>query len=184
MIRWLLLFVISFCNSLIVAQPYELFKGDTVNRINLQGKKEGKWILLSTDSLGKEIKVSEGFYVNGKKEGKWIDYFNNGLKKSNVDYKDGKPNGEATMFYENGNIKETGVWRNNRWIGAYKLYYSTGSIKQEFFFKENGKREGKQCYYYPNGKLVLEGTFVNGMAEGKLFKYSIEIGRASCRERV
>jgi serine phosphatase RsbU (regulator of sigma subunit)/antitoxin component YwqK of YwqJK toxin-antitoxin module len=159
---------------MIVAQSYELYNGDTINRVNAKEQKVGKWILFSNNSDGGRIIVSEGIYLNGKKEGKWTDYYGNGNKKTILEYKENRPNGEATVFNDDGSIKETGTWLNNRWRGKYQLYYESGTIKQDFFFNDFGKREGKQLYYYPNGQLALEVNLVNGKEHGKYYKYTVE----------
>lgn len=172
--KYLVLLFISFFTSDLIAQSYELYGSDTINRINVKGEKVGLWILLSNNSNGEKIKVSEGNFNQGKKEGKWRDYYANGEKKSIVEYKDGRPNGEVAMFEENGQLKESGTWANNRWNGPYKLYYSTGTIKQNFFFSKEGRRDGKQIYYYPNGKVAIEGNWDEGKENGSVSGYTID----------
>lgn len=158
------------------SQSYELANGkDTINLIDANGKKQGKWILRGKHKPGScyqtEQKVEEGKYAENKKTGKWIEYYCNGNMKNQLTFQNGRPDGYAIMYHENGKISEEGNWKNNRWVGNYKLYYENGQVQHEFVFNPNGKREGPQKYFYENGQVAIEGTFVNGKESGVIKEY-------------
>lgn len=172
-----LLFVFSVCSAVFVhAQSYEIFGGkDTVNKIDLAGKKQGKWILMGKHKPGTcysvNQKAEEGQFAENRKTGNWIEYFCNGNKKSNIPFINGRPEGYAYLYYENGNLKEEGNWKINRWVGNYKLYYENGQVQHDFKFNEGGKREGQQVYKYENGQTAIEGSFANGKESGVIKEY-------------
>ena len=71
----------------------------------------------------------EGNYVKDIQVGKWTSYYGNGVKKAEGTYdQTGNPTGVYTAFDHAGNINEQ--------ISGYK----------------NGKPNGIQTYYFPNGK--------------------------------
>jgi antitoxin component YwqK of YwqJK toxin-antitoxin module len=172
----LLYILITLCSaSLAQSQSSEVISGDTVNRIDADGKKQGKWILMGKHKPGTcyqpEQKVEEGKYQDNRKMGIWIEYFCNGNMKNKLTFVNGRPDGYAIMYHENGKISEEGNWKNQRWVGNYKLYYENGQVQHEFVFNPSGKREGAQKYYYENGQLAIEGNFSNGKESGLIKEY-------------
>ncbi|MCX8080412.1 MAG: hypothetical protein N3F09_04150 [Bacteroidia bacterium] len=164
---------------LLFAQTYELNPSnpkDTINYIDVAGKKQGKWIIYGKHKpeipcYKPNQKIEEGKYQDNRKTGVWVDYYCNSNKKSEITYVNGRPNGYAVMYYENGNKKEEGQWVNNRWVGDYKLYYENGQIQHDFKFNAGGKREGNQIYKYENGQTAIEGNFSNGKESGTFKEY-------------
>jgi antitoxin component YwqK of YwqJK toxin-antitoxin module/serine phosphatase RsbU (regulator of sigma subunit) len=163
-------------------EKYELFKGDTVNRIDDLGLKQGKWILFSKQikqidqytDLEINYVASEGIFVNSKKEGTWKKYYPDGNLESEITFQSGKPEGAYRTYYENGKVTEEGLWNKNKPVGEFKRYYENGNLNQHFNFNKNGMREGVQKYYYENGSMQFEGTWVNGNEQGIIKKYDTE----------
>ncbi len=160
--------------KIVIAQSSVGIK-DTTNFTDLNGKKQGKWIILNKD-LHKECftddqKVEEGKFLDSKKTGIWKEYYCNKNVKSVITYENNRPNGYAKMYNDNGKIKEEGMWKNNRWVGDYKLYYDNGQVQQAFKFGATGKREGTQQYFHPNGKVMIEGNWAEGKEAGPLTEY-------------
>jgi len=168
--------VILICTVTSVdSQTYEIVGKDTLNKIDVEGKKQGKWILFGKHKPGTcyqpEQKAEEGKYADNRKAGIWVEFFCNGNMKNKLTFTNGRPDGYAIMFHENGKISEEGNWKNNRWVGNYKLYYENGQVQHEFVFNPNGKREGAQKYFYDNGQLAIEGNFANGKESGLIKEY-------------
>lgn len=161
--------------KIVAAQSYELLNNDTINVIDLVGKKQGKWIItnltLHKPCYAEDQKVKEGDYKDSRKTGFWKVYFCNKILKSKIEYKNNRPNGYAILYHDNGKVKEEGLWKNNRWIGNYKLYFSNGQVQQAFTFNTSGKREGQQQYFYENGQLMIEGVWESGKESGTLKEY-------------
>ncbi|TND08674.1 MAG: MORN variant repeat-containing protein [Bacteroidetes bacterium] len=158
-----------------LAQSYEIYNNDTINFVDVNGLRQGKWIIwgkMKKDPAFKDDqKVEEGNYKDSKKIGKWLEYHPNGNKKSDITYENNRPNGYAIMYYANGQKSEEGVWKGNRWVGDYKLYYEDGKTRQEFKFNPTGQREGTQKYYHPNGQLAIEGNWNGGKEEGTVTEF-------------
>jgi len=168
--------VILICTvTRVDSQTYEIVGKDTLNKIDVEGKKQGKWILFGKHKPGTcyqpEQKAEEGKYADNRKAGIWVEFFCNGNMKNKLTFTNGRPDGYAIMFHENGKISEEGNWKNNRWVGNYKLYYENGQVQHEFVFNPNGKREGAQKYFYDNGQLAIEGNFANGKESGLIKEY-------------
>ncbi len=109
---------------------------------------------------------------NGLKQGIWIIYYNNGEKKSEINYENGVPKGKAIFYYPNGNIRESGNWQVDHWVGDYKYYYESGQLSYDWEYNEKGKREGEQKYFHKNGENKYAGIWINGKTEGVLKVYS------------
>ena len=159
------------------SQSFELGANgkDTINLIDVLGKKQGKWIVRGKHKPGTcftaEQKIEEGKYTDNRKIGKWVEYYCNGNMKNKITYTNGRPDGYAVMYHENGKISEEGNWKSNRWVGNYKLYYENGQVQHQFVFNQNGKRDGSQTYFYENGQKAVEGTFANGKESGVIKEY-------------
>ena len=162
-------------SAAINAQAFEVLGKDTVNRIDTEGKKQDKWVLLGRHKPGScyavEQKAEEGKYKDNKKVDRWLEYYCNGNMKNHLTFVNGRPDGYAKMYHENGKISEEGNWKNNRWVGKYKLYYPNGQVQHEFVFNTNGKRDGAQKYYFENGQIAIEGNFANGKESGIIKEY-------------
>lgn len=148
---------------------------DTINKIDLAGKKQGKWVLRGKHKPGTcftpEAKMEEGKYADNRKTGPWIEYYCNGNMKNKLTFVNGRPDGYAIMYHDNGKISEEGNWKINKWVGNYKLYYENGQVQHEFVFNQAGKRDGPQTYYYDNGQKAIEGNFANGKESGLIKEF-------------
>ncbi len=172
------LFTISsvlFLAGNLFSQTWEIYGKDTINKIDVEGRKQARWIVMGKHKPGgcyqQEQKIEEGKYKDNKKTDTWIEYYCNSNMKNKLTFVNGRPDGYAQMFHENGKISEEGNWKNNRWVGNYKLYYDNGQVQHEFVFSQTGKREGVQKYFYENGQLAIEGTFSNGKETGVIKEY-------------
>jgi len=151
------------------------YNNETINLIDVTGKKQGKWIVFGKEKPGDcfkpDQKAEEGAYKENRKTDVWIMYYCNGQPKNKVTYANGRPDGYAVMYHENGKISEEGNWKNNRWVGEMKQYYETGEVQHEFKFNEGGKRDGQQTYKYENGQVAVQGNFKEGKESGVIKEY-------------
>jgi antitoxin component YwqK of YwqJK toxin-antitoxin module len=170
-----ILFISAVCFA--QSQTFELDEKtkDTLNLVDAQGKKQGKWIVRGRHKPGTcyqpEQKVEEGRYTDNRKTGVWIEYYCNNNMKNKLTFVNGRPDGYAIMYHENGKISEEGNWKANRWVGNYKLYYENGQVQHEFVFNQTGKREGPAVYYFENGQKAIEGNFANGKETGVIKEF-------------
>ena len=157
------------------AQTFELNGTDTINKIDVNRKRQGYWMIKAKLPKFRDYPVGnlieEGKYVNSRKEGLWKKYFPSTKLKSEITYKGSRPFGKYILYYENGNIEESGNWERTKNTGDFKRYHENGKLSQSFTFTASGKRSGKQVYYYPNGKLRLEGTWNESLETGEQKEY-------------
>lgn len=156
------------------AQSFEMLNGDTINLIDANRKRQGKWLIkASPNDAGykKGELVEEGVYKDSRKIGIWKKYYPGGKIKSEITYSGGRPKGPYTLYYDNGNIEESGNWQRTKNTGSFKRYHPNGKVAQDFTFSETGKRTGKQTYYYENGNVRLEGTWQEGLESGEMKEY-------------
>lgn len=173
--KLLLTFLSLFLLSNTQSQTFELVGKDSLNKIDIAGKKQGKWILRGKHKPGTcyqpDQKIEEGKYGDNRKTGSWIEYFCNGNMKNKLTFVNGRPDGYAIMYHDNGKISEEGNWKISKWVGNYKLYYDNGQIQHEFVFSPAGKRDGPQKYFYDNGTVAIEGNFSNGKESGLIKEF-------------
>lgn len=167
------------------AQPYRIFKGDTINRTDAKGLKQGPWRrYYDNDQL-----FSETFFKNGKPVGKTVTWYKSGAPQSELVY---SPDGKVARmisWWENGKVKATGKYvqqkKDSTWnyfnerdtlvtVENYKLgiphgpwlvYYPSG-IKSEEFSYVDGKKGGPFKRYFSTGQLKMDGTYKNDSFDG------------------
>lgn len=104
--------------------------------------------------------VFEGNYENGSITGKGTSYDKDGNTFTGT-FKNGQKI-YGTSTWKSGN-EHTGNWKNNNFNGQGTF---TWADKSKFVgnFK-NGKKEGNGKVYYPNGKVLYDGTWKNDTKE-------------------
>lgn len=108
--------------------------GDTINRIDEAGKKQGRWIAYGRDKRGwthrlfnsKQI-VEEGYYLDDKKTKTWKTYHHTNKLKSEVNYKEGVPMGKARFYNTDGKIMLEGDLEDTKFVGEYLLFDINGN---------------------------------------------------------
>ena len=151
------------------------YKGEEVNKVDENGKKQGKWVILGKmkPSLGyaAEEVIETGNYTNSRKTGLWKKYYKGGKLKSEINYKLGRPYGKFTTYYSNGVKEEEGNWKGSKYTGELTRRHKNGKISQEVKFNDAGKMNGTVKYFYENGKPELVFNAANGIESGKATRY-------------
>jgi hypothetical protein len=86
-------------------------KGDTLNRVDMKGKKQGPWSVNVPDLRGERGYEEEGYYENDQKTGTWKKYSLEGVKIAEENYSWGKLNGKQQYFTYNGGLLREESWR-------------------------------------------------------------------------
>jgi len=86
-------------------------KGDTINRVDLKGKKQGPWAIHVDDLRGERGYEEEGYFENDVKVGTWKRYSLEGIKIAEENYRWGKLNGRQKYFTYNGGLARVESWR-------------------------------------------------------------------------
>ncbi|MBC7903512.1 MAG: hypothetical protein H7Y27_08815 [Gemmatimonadaceae bacterium] len=86
-------------------------KGDTLNRVDKQDRKQGPWIVRYEEIRGEPGYEEEGEYKNGKKEGAWRRYSLTGDIAAIENYRWGFKDGMNKYFNLNGELVKEEGWR-------------------------------------------------------------------------
>jgi hypothetical protein len=94
-------------------------KGDTLNRVDMKGKKQGPWSVHVDNLRGERGYEEEGYYDNDLKTGTWKRYSLEGVKIAEENYSWGKLNGKSQYFTFNGGLLRVENWRTIDPANAY-----------------------------------------------------------------
>ncbi len=165
---FIIFIVLIIAKPFVYSQNFKLWNGDTINLIDENNFKQGKWVIFKDDS---ENIQSEGEFSDNKKRGVWKTYYTTGNIQSEITYNENKQNGYARIYHKNGKIAEEGTWVLNKWIGEYKSYYKNGQASYVWNYNNSGKRSGYQRYFHENGKVKIEGKWNDGKENGIVKEY-------------
>ncbi|MEZ5068366.1 MAG: hypothetical protein R2847_07665 [Bacteroidia bacterium] len=147
MLRSVLFFVFSALMMNASAQTFMVFKGDTINRKDSKGQKQGVW----------------------KK------YYRNDQLFSETVFKDDKQTGTTSFYYESGKLKSQLNWKNPVCLHQQFLILKMERKCQRDFIKM--KKDSTWRYYTPDEKLSAIENFKDGKRHGKWFTYYPEGGK-------
>lgn len=86
-------------------------RGDTLNRVDLKGLKQGPWVVKVPDLRGERGYEEEGMYIDDLKDGEWKKFSLEGVKIAQENYRWGKLNGRQQYFTYNGGLLREESWR-------------------------------------------------------------------------
>lgn len=112
--RLIFLICLSFSLNIVSAQwkEYQLTsKGDTLNRVDMNGKKQGIWVNRVEALRGEPGYEEEGKYVGDRKEGEWRIYNLMGDLIGIENYKWGLKDGICTYFSLHGGVRMQQSWK-------------------------------------------------------------------------
>lgn len=167
------------------AQTYKVFKGDTINRIDAKGQKQGLWRkYYDTDTL-----FSEGTFKNSHHSGTFRTFYKNGKPQSILKFRGNSEISDAELFNEKGGILAHGKYidhlKDSLWIyfdesknknaeefyikgkkeGVWKLFYQNGKISREVIYKDD-KLNGDYKEFFESGSPKIQGRMVNDSFDG------------------
>ncbi len=111
--RYLLFFflLLSF-NSYSQWKSYIIgVKGDTLNKVDNKGMKQGKWVIRYDEVRSEPGYEEEGIYVNNRKEGGWRLYSLDGDLAGLENYRWGNKDGVCQYFNKAGELTREEGWR-------------------------------------------------------------------------
>ena len=86
-------------------------KGDTLNRVDLKGKKQGPWVSHFDELRGEPGFEEEGYYNNDKKEGAWRKYSLIGDLIAVENFRWGNKDGKNVYFNNTGQLLREESWK-------------------------------------------------------------------------
>ena len=139
-------------------------KGDTLNRVDMKGKKQGPWSVHVDNLRGERGFEEEGYYQNDMKEGTWKKYSLEGVKIAEENYRWGKLNGKQKYYTFNGGLLREENWRAIDPANAFDTVAvydinDPSKITGTVVVKNDGValKHGRWIYYDPRQGSV-EGT--------------------------
>ena len=176
---------IAVCFLLLSLNGYSQWKsfilsvrGDTLNRVDLQGRKQGPWFVHVDDLRGERGYEEEGYYLNDQKDGIWKRYSLQGIKIAEENFRWGKLNGRQKYFtYNGGLLREEGWWA----MDPARLYDTVPvvdvndptKVLRQVVVKNEGVslQHGVWSYYDPSEGVIVKtekfqlGKLVNDAGE-------------------
>ena len=163
-----------------------------LNQVDDQGMKQGKWRKTYTNGA---IRY-EGQFKNNNPYGTFKHYYESTVLKAITIYSDDGVIARTKTFHENGNKMAEGKFTNqikdsiwhyfsdvdgvliaeeNYFAGDLNgksiSYFPESGITAELIEYKDGKKDGLFLKYFPNGKLLSEGIFINDQLEGSFTVY-------------
>jgi hypothetical protein len=144
-------------------------KGDTLNAIDNNGLKQGKWVVHVDPLRGEPGYEEEGVFVNDKKEGQWREFSLMGDLIAYENYKNGDKDGKSEYFTNLGDLIREENWRGYNPGQPYDTIpvYGTGSneilsykiVKAQPY----SVKDGDWTYYEPGtGKIIKTEKYDRG----------------------
>jgi hypothetical protein len=143
-------------------------RGDTLNRVDLAGKRQGPWVVSVPELRGERGYEEEGHFFDDAKEGVWKRFSLEGVKIAEENYRWGKLHGKQLYYsYFGGLIREEN-WRAMDPKQAYDTV-AVFDLKDpdkkiaDVIVKNEGisLRHGVFSYYDPrSGKLLAKENYV------------------------
>ncbi|RPD44781.1 hypothetical protein [Paracnuella aquatica] len=94
------------CKSFIIG-----VKGDTLNCVDVAGKRQGRWVERIENAKGERGYEEQGFYHNGMKEGQWQRFSLEGDLLAIENYKWGYKNGKSVYMTPMGDPVREESWK-------------------------------------------------------------------------
>ncbi len=86
-------------------------RGDTLNRVDMKGKKQGPWVIHLEELRGEPGYDEQGYYVDDKKDGKWVKFSLMGDKLAEENYRWGSLDGKSRYYNRTGGLMREETWR-------------------------------------------------------------------------
>src|SRR6476660_3519615 len=86
-------------------------RGDTLNRVDLKGKKQGPWVIHVDELRGEDGYDEQGYFKDDRKEGVWKRFALSGDKIAEENYKFGSLDGKSRYFNATGGLTREESWR-------------------------------------------------------------------------
>lgn len=107
--------VFLFFASGVVAQPWKSYiigvRGDTLNCVDMNGKKQGPWVIHVEELRGEPGYDEQGYFENDMKVDKWVRFSLQGDKIAEENYRYGYLNGKNKYYTRTGGLLREETWR-------------------------------------------------------------------------
>jgi antitoxin component YwqK of YwqJK toxin-antitoxin module len=140
-------------------------KGDTLNGVNKNGKKQGKWVVRHDEVRGEPGFEEEGTFFDDRKEGIWRKFTLMGDRFAEENYRWGFKDGESKYFTINGDLIREESWRAFNPDKVYDTIDVEDVVTPDHYTKTIIKNEGSSLkhgpwkYYDPATGFITKTEF-------------------------
>ena len=187
----LILFLLISAKGFSQCRTYKIgVKGDTLNCIDMNGTRQGRWVNELPPLRGEKGYEEQGVYINGKKEGQWQQFTLDGDLLAIENYRWGNKNGRCMYYNPFGQPVREESWKavnpDNPYdtLDIFSLNDPTKVDRQEVVRLDGHTlRHGTWKYFDQDlGTVVkteqyrLDKLIVAGVAEDELAPIDISTG--------
>ena len=138
-------------------------RGDTLNRVDMNGKKQGPWVIHVDELRGEPGFDEQGYFVNGKKDGIWQRFSLIGDKTAEENYRWGNKDGKCKYYTMTGGLLREESWKavnpDNPYdtVDVYDLHDPTKVIDRVVVKLEGfSLKHGTWSYYDPQEGVITK----------------------------
>jgi hypothetical protein len=138
-------------------------RGDTLNRVDMQGRKQGPWVIHLEELRGEPGYDEQGYFINDKKDGLWLRFSPMGDKIAEENFRWGNKNGKCRYFNMTGSLMREENWRAidpNKGMDTVDVYDLNDPTKvvDRVIVKLEGQtnKHGTWTYYDPEWGTILK----------------------------
>lgn len=109
-----ILFIAMFCSTACFGQWKDYIisvRGDTLNRVDMNGKKQGPWVIHVEELRGEPGYDEQGYFVDDKKVELWKRFSLMGDKLAEENYRYGVLDGKSKYYTRTGGLMREEAWR-------------------------------------------------------------------------
>ncbi|MCQ2974667.1 MAG: hypothetical protein MJ211_07625 [Bacteroidales bacterium] len=127
-------------------------------------------------AIGKRLSDYEGptnqLDLSGKRQGVWIEKYENGNRKSQINFENDIPHGDFYKFYEKTGGVSAHLYCINKEVASAILYAENGDkIAMGYYY--NHKKDSLWQYFTSDSLLIAEENYKNGVKNGLETTYFI-----------
>ena len=161
----------KFQTGELINNPEELTNLDVKEIYFEEGEAEGKLQFRGTYREGKKQGTHLWFSVTGSIDSAKVYNQDVLIARGNMERGGLRIDEWQSFYYPTGELKSKGVYTRGYKSGLWTYYFMNGNTEQTGRYTAKAKPEGEWKWYYDNGQLLREESFVNGEENGWLIEY-------------
>ncbi len=138
-------------------------RGDTLNRVDMNGKKQGPWVIHQDELRGEPGFDEQGYFVDGKKDGLWQRFSLMGDKISEENYRWGNKDGKCSYYNMTGGLIREESWKAVNpddpydTVDVYDLHDPLKVVDRKVVKLEGfSLKHGTWTYYDPEAGTIIK----------------------------
>lgn len=142
-------FLMGLYLPLAAQEDYEVYQGDTINRFDATGKKQGEFRKYYPDGT----LFSTAFFKDDIPEGTFKKYYPNGDIQAMLQYTG--DSAKMVSFHRNGKVSTTGTYIGTEKQGTWRYFNEAETLSAIEHYK-HGSKTGHWQVFFEDGKIASE----------------------------